>query len=225
MDDDSSGTVHAMSNGAVARLRHNREKIVAAAESVFLRHGFLGTNMDTVAETAGVSKQTVYAHFRSKEALFIEVVESMTGGAAHQLREDIEEPLDNRPVRDYLLELASEQLTVVMTPRLMQLRRLVIGEAERFPELGKSLYENGPQKSIDKLARAFAHYTAIGQLNTPDPVAAARQFNWMLMGEPTNRAMLLGDAGIPGKSQLKAHARETVRVFLCAFAVEAVKRN
>ncbi|WP_206680519.1 TetR/AcrR family transcriptional regulator [Neoaquamicrobium sediminum] len=69
-----------MSNGAATRTRRSREKIIAAAEEVFLHNGFLGANMDTVAEHAGVSKQTVYAHFHSKEALFIQVVEAMTGG-------------------------------------------------------------------------------------------------------------------------------------------------
>ena len=134
-----------MSNGAATRLRRSRGKILAAAAEVFLRHGFLGTNMDAIAEKADVSKQTVYAHFNSKEALFIQVVEAMTGEAAHELREGIEEPLDDRPVKEFLLGLAVDQLTVVMTPRLMRLRRMVIGEVERFPELGQSLYENGPR--------------------------------------------------------------------------------
>ena len=209
-----------MSNGAATRLRRSRGKILAAAAEVFLRHGFLGTNMDAIAEKADVSKQTVYAHFNSKEALFIQVVEVMTGEAAHELREGIEEPLDDRPVKEFLLGLAVDQLTVVMTPRLMRLRRMVIGEVERFPELGQSLYENGPKRSIDRLARAFAHYGLIGQLATPDPVKAATQFNWMLMGAPTNAAMLLGDAGIPDKAEIRSHAAETVSIFLCAYGFE-----
>lgn len=208
-----------MSNGAATRIRRSREKILTAAEEIFLRHGFLGTNMDGVAELAGVSKQTVYAHFKSKEALFIEIVAAMTGGAAEAIGEDVEEVLDDRPVEDYLMAVAVDQLTIVLTPRLMQLRRMVIGEVERFPELGRSLYLNGPMRSIRRLTRALAHYTAIGQLRTPDPEVAATQFNWLVMGAPTNAAMLLGDAGIPGKEALRAHARESVRIFLSAYAV------
>ena len=203
-----------MSNGPANRLRRSRERILAAAEDEFLQNGFLGTNMDSVADRAGVSKQT-----------FLEVVEAMTGGAARALREDVEEPLDDRPVGEYLLELAVDQLTVVMTPRLMRLRRMVIGEVERFPELGRSLFEHGPRASIERLARAFAHYTRIGQLATPDPVAAATQFNWILMGAPTNAAMLLGDAGIPTRSELERHAEESVRIFLCAYGPGVVVAN
>ncbi|MGY6705622.1 TetR/AcrR family transcriptional regulator [Roseinatronobacter sp.] len=210
-----------MSNGAETRMRRSRRKILSAAEDVFLTAGFLGASMDQVAEHAGVSKQTIYAHFKSKQALFIDVVVAMTGGAAQTLQEDIGAPLDDRPVQDFMLEAAIEQLNVVLTPRLMQLRRMVIGEVERFPELGKALFENGPQQAINRLARACAHYTAIGQLNTPDPVEAAGFFNWIVMGAPTSAAMLLGDAGIPDRDARHRHAAESVRIFLCAYGVGA----
>lgn len=214
-------TMPRVTASATTRQRRSRQKIVAAAENVFLEAGYLAASMDLVAERAGVSKQTVYAHFRSKEALFIHVVEALTGGAAHQLHEDIAEPPDDRSVEDYLMQTAVDQLTVVMTPRLMRLRRMVIGEVDRFPELGRSLFENGPKPSIAKLSRACAHYTRLGELATPDPAAAGTQFNWMLMGAPTNAAMLLGDAGLPDAEQIKAHAAETVRIFLAAYGPAA----
>lgn len=177
--------------------------------------------MDQAAVKAGVSKQTVYAHFKSKQALFIDVVVSMTGGAAQTLEQDLGGPLDDRPVQDFLLDAANEQLDVVLTPRLMQLRRMVIGKVERFPELGKALFENGPQKAISRLALACAHYTAIGQLNTPDPTEAASFFNWIVMGAPTSASMLLGDAGIPDSDARHRHATESVRIFLCAYGAGA----
>jgi TetR/AcrR family transcriptional repressor of mexJK operon len=209
-----------MSTGVVPRVRRSRAKILMAAETVFLQHGFVATNMDAVADAAGVSKQTVYAHFRSKEALFVEVVEAMTGGAAQEIAEDDEDTFDDRPVRGYLMAVAMDQLTVVMTPRLMRLRRMVIGEVERFPELGRSLYENGPARSIRRLTRAVAHYTHTGELQAPDPTLAATHFNWLVMAAPTNAAMMLGDAGIPGPADLRAHAEEAVRIFLRAYAGE-----
>jgi len=87
-----------MANGAATRVRRSREKILAAAEDVFLHAGFLGANMDAIAEKAVVSKQTVYAHFQSKEALFLEMIAAMTGGAARAIGEDVEDRLDDRPV-------------------------------------------------------------------------------------------------------------------------------
>ena len=209
-----------MSNGAATRIKRSKSKILPAAEAVFLQYGFLGTNMDTVAERAGVSKQTVYAHFQSKEALFIEVVEAMTGGAATDIGEDVPEVLDDRPVADYLLNVAIDQLVIVMTPRLMRLRRMVIGEVERFPDLGRSLYVNGPIRSIKRVERALIHYGELGQIRASDPHEAATQFNWIIMGAPINRAMLLGDAGIPRRAELIRHAQEAVRIFVSAYRVD-----
>lgn len=206
-----------MSKGAEARIRRSREKILVAAEDAFLLHGYLGTSMDVVAKQAGVSKQTVYVHFGSKEALFVAVVEGMTGAAAHQIGEDAEDDFTGVTVRDFLLGVAQDQLSVVLTPRLMRLRRMVIGEVERFPELGRSLYENGPQRSIARVATALAHFMQQGQLRRADPKAAAAHFNWLVMGGPLNAAMLLGDEATPSGAALDLHARESVRIFLAAF--------
>ncbi len=214
-----------MANGAETRIKRSREKILAAAEDVFLRHGFLGANMDAVADEAGVSKQTVYAHFKSKEALFIQVVEHMTGGAAHDIGEDVDDDFEGISAESFFIRVAIDQLLVVMTPRLMRLRRMVIGEVERFPELGRSLYENGPMRSIKRLATAIAHYSAVGELHCTDPKSAAISLNWLIMGGPTNAAMMLGDVGIPSKPELEAHARESVRIFLTSVRVPLKRQS
>ncbi len=188
-----------------------------AAEQLFLRSGFPGTTMDEVAATAGISKQTVYSHFGSKESLFVEVVEAMTGGASQALEQQIGLRERAVPLEPFLLAFARQQLSIVLTPRLMQLRRLVIGEVERFPDLGRALHRQGPQRSIEKLAAVLEEHAGRGALDCADPLAAASYFNWLLMGEPVNRAMLLGDSGIPAEGDLKAHAQESVRIFMAAF--------
>ena len=206
-----------MSNGAETRTKRSQLKILAAAEDAFLDHGFLGTSMDAVADLAGVSKQTVYSNFGSKEALFLRVVNEMTGGAADTLSEN-EQVIDYpSSVREYFLEASEAQLTVVMTSRLMKLRRMVISEVERFPELGRELHRTGPQPSINKFSRAIDHYQKLNQLIACDPLMAAKRYNWLLMGEPVNSAMLLGDFGLPTKHEISAHAGECVDLFLRAY--------
>jgi TetR/AcrR family transcriptional regulator, mexJK operon transcriptional repressor len=209
-----------MSNGAETRIRQSKAKILDAAEAVFLQSGFLGTNMDHVAAQAGVSKQTVYAHFRSKEALFIQVVEQMTGGAARLIGEDVEDDFTGRSAGEFLLQVANDQLFSVLTPPLMRLRRMVIGEVERFPDLGRSLYDGGPGRSIARVTRAIEHYRGRGQLHCADARGAATKFNWLVMGGPTNLAMMLGDRAIPSKPELEAHAAECVRIFMAAYGCE-----
>lgn len=51
-----------------------RRAIVAAATGVFLRYGFKKTSMDDLARAAGLSRQGLYLHFPTKEALFKEAL-------------------------------------------------------------------------------------------------------------------------------------------------------
>ena len=104
-----------------------------------------------------------------------------------------------------------------MQPRLMQLRRLVIGEANRFPELGRAFYERGAGRSIAALAAAFERLTARGLLRARRPGARRRRtstgWSWPA---PVNRAMLLGDDAIPTAAELDRYAEGGVRAFLAA---------
>lgn len=210
----------AMTSSAKTRVERTRRSIISAAADLFLKHGFLGTNMDEIAATAKVSKQTVYAHFQSKEALFLEIVRGMTGEAGDELQEQVAGPVHDLPLEHFLRDFANQQLSTVMTPQLMQLRRLVIGEVERFPELGKALHDHGPGRSIGRLAKAFARYRERGQIKADDVHAAASFFNWLIMGAPVNDAMLLGNGAILQADALQAHAKEAVRIFLAAYCVD-----
>ncbi|RUM06291.1 hypothetical protein EFB14_31610 [Rhizobium fabae] len=110
-------------------------------------------------------------------------------------------------------------------PRI-RLRRLVIGEVTRFPELGVVLYSGGPGRAIESLAATFDRLAALGALSIADTKLAATQFNWLGMSAPLNRAMLLGDAAIPDASALRTHAsnmsRERVRRF-CGRDIQQTK--
>ncbi|MBB5790142.1 TetR/AcrR family transcriptional regulator [Jiangella mangrovi] len=200
-----------------ARSDEKHLAIVRAAREVFLSNGYLGTNMDLIASRSGVSKQTVYTHFGNKEALFLEIVGSMTGDAGDLVHHDRPELGADEDLEAFLVAFAQRQLLVVMTPDLLQLRRLVIGEVGRFPELARVLYERGPQRAMDEIRAMFERLRDAGRLAVDDPAAAAEWFNWLVMAAPLNRAMMLGDDAVPPEDDLRRHVEEAVRIFLAAF--------
>ena len=55
------------------------QQILDAARALFLKDGFSATSMDAVAKAAGVSKATVYAHYKSKEELFAAMIGAECG--------------------------------------------------------------------------------------------------------------------------------------------------
>ncbi|MGH9398541.1 MAG: TetR/AcrR family transcriptional regulator [Terriglobia bacterium] len=209
------------SKAVIAEETGNSEKkrraILEAAMSVFLKSGYLGASMDEIASIARVSKQTVYKQFSSKEALFVGIVTSMTGTAGDAVHNNVPELAENDELSEYLQMYAFRQLTVVLTPPILQLRRLVIGEVSRFPELARVLYERGPQRAMVIFATILEQLAARGLLKIDDPKTAASHFNWLVMSEPLNRAMLLGDEAIPKPAALRRHVAESVRVFLAAY--------
>jgi TetR/AcrR family transcriptional repressor of mexJK operon len=204
---------------AEPRSARKRRAILEAATAAFLRQGYLGTSMDEIAAAAGVSKQTVYKHFADKERLFTEIVAGAVDEAGDPLAGEVLELVQGRDVEAGLRELARRQLASVMQPRLMQLRRLVIGEAGRFPELGRAFYERGAGRAVALLAEAFERLGERGALAIEDPELAATHFNWLVMSAPVNRAMLLGDEGLPTRDELDRYADAGVRAFLAAYGV------
>ena len=192
---------------------------------MFLQKGYLATNMDEIAALAAVSKQTVYKNFPGKETLFVEIVSSVTNRASDRVHSEMPDLAEGEDVAEYLRRYAYRQLSVVLTPRVMQLRRLVIGEVGRFPELARALFEGGPRRAMAAMAALFKRLSDRGVLAIDDPAVAASQFNWLIMGEPLNRAMLLGDQAIPKPAQLRRHAAAGVRTFLASYGSRGASRR
>jgi TetR/AcrR family transcriptional regulator, mexJK operon transcriptional repressor len=199
------------------RTERKRTAITEAATELFLRDGYRGTSMEDIATAAGVSKQTVYKQFADKEQLFCRVVEALVNAASDPVHEALRGLEITGDIEVALSAVARRQLELVLEPRLMQLRRLVIAEATRFPQLGKVFFDQGPRRTIEALAEAFAQLGAEGSLRVDDPAVAATHFNWLVMGEPLSRAMLLGLDRSPSAKQIDHWATTGVRTFVAAF--------
>jgi AcrR family transcriptional regulator len=191
--------------------------IIDAATTAFLRSGYRGTSIEEIAARARVSKPTVYKHFADKEHLFAEMVVATVNEASDPVHQGVLELQDSGDVEADLRDLARRQLQLVLQPRILQLRRLVIGEAGRFPELGRAFYEQGAGRTLAALAATFERLADRGALELDDPVVAADQFNWLIMSAPVNRAMLLGDDRPPDPAEIERWADNGVRTFLAAY--------
>jgi TetR/AcrR family transcriptional regulator, mexJK operon transcriptional repressor len=199
------------------RSKRKRTAILEAATRAFLSNGYLGTSMDEIAALARVSKQTVYKHFADKERLFSEIVTATVDEIADPNYDEVLKLKDTGDVERDLRGFARRQLRAVMEPRLLALRRLVIGEAGRFPQLGRLFYERGPGRTIAALATMFERLASRGALELDDPRLAAAHFNWLVMSIPLNQAMLLGEDEPASPAELDRYADAGVRAFLAAY--------
>lgn len=194
-----------------------RRAILAAAEEAFLAARYDSVTMDEIAEMSRVSKQTVYTHFGTKDQLFVELVTAMTREAGDEVSAELAVPETRHEVTATLEGLLGHQLAVVLSPRLLRLRRLVIGEVPRFPDLARAVFEQGPRRAITTLEALLSEIDARGWVRVRDPAMAAEQLNWLVMGAPTNAAMFLGDDVAPTPAEQDVHVRNAVTAFLAAY--------
>jgi TetR/AcrR family transcriptional repressor of mexJK operon len=188
-----------------------------AATTLFLRSGYLGTSMEEVATVAGVSKQTVYTHFADKERLFTDLILGATNRADDFLQYMTTVLQNTDDLETDLRQVARRYLGTVLQPELLLLRRLVIGESGRFPELAHTYYERAPERTLDTLASSFQRLAERGLLRLDDAPLAARHFAYLVLGAPLDRAMFCGGDGKMTPAELERQADAAVRAFLAAY--------
>ena len=217
-------TASTQDRGGQTRTARKRRAILDAATTLFLREGYLAISMDQIAAAAAVSKQTVYKQFADKQTLFREIVTGTVAEVSDPVAEQVASLPDSADLAAGLRDLARALLAQVIQPRMMQLRRLVIGEAGRFPELGRLFYDSGPGRTIDTLTATFENLAARGTLRLQDPRLAAEHFNWLVMAAPLNRVMLCGDAELPAQADLDRYADAGTQAFLAAYGANGPLR-
>ena len=60
------------------------EVILAAAATLFLKHGLRGTSMEAIAREAGIAKPTLYAYFPDKQAVFLALTDQLISAWRHE---------------------------------------------------------------------------------------------------------------------------------------------
>lgn len=175
-----------------------------AASQLFMTEGLGRTSMDAISQAAGVSKQTVYSHFQSKDDLFRACVASKV-----QLYGIDESQIDTSlPVETALRQVGKQFLTLLSDPEVIQMFRLMIAEALGFPTLVQSFRETGPLATVAYVTQVFANY-----LDTPvvDQRAqrAASEFISMLKGEFFIEQLLGARTGI-AEQEMAEHVNHCV---------------
>lgn len=70
---------------------------------------------------------------------------------------------------------------------------------------------------LDTLSNVFAELAQDGRLHVADPPLAARQFAWLIVGEPLDRGMFNPVEELPGPAELNGVADAAAKVFLAAY--------
>ena len=193
-----------------------RQVILDAATMVFSEKGFVGANLDEVVAAASVSKQTLYKHFTDKVGLFREIVLEI-GNEVDGKFLDLPEPDAIEDVEEWIHTLALRFSRAVMDPKVQRIRRLVIAEAARFPDLASAYWEHGFRRVFGTVAEHFRALAEAGRLQAPDPLTATHHFAGLLLWIPSNRTMFSGRLDVVTDDELEGYARAGAAAFLRAY--------
>lgn len=189
-------------------------RLLDAALSVFSRLGYSGTSMDAVADAAGLSKPTLYHYFDNKETLF----KAMMRSRRDDMLLAFDQPTSDAMIRQ-LHSFAAGYAQTVMRPDMLSLARLIIGEAQRFPEIGKAYQASGPDRVLDGMIAYLTSLKTAGRLNFESAEMAAQDLWGLILSGPRTRALHDPDWQ-PKPSELEQNVNNGLRVFLKAYSTD-----
>ncbi|MBL4915804.1 TetR/AcrR family transcriptional regulator [Szabonella alba] len=177
-----------------AQIRKGRkyDQVLAGARLVFLQQGFEGASVDDIAREAGVSKATLYSYVPDKRLLFLEVAKAECCRLADEAEANIG---CDCTLREALTIAARTLVDFFTSDFFLRMYRIFVAESERFPELGREFYANGPQLGRERMVRFFEDAEARGLVMIADKSLAADQFAELCRADLfTKRVMGILDA-------------------------------
>ncbi|MBP7066451.1 TetR/AcrR family transcriptional regulator [Ferrovibrio sp.] len=193
-----------------------RQAILETARRLFLERGY-GIGLEGIAAEAGVSRQTIYNLFASKDELFAAIVQETSATITAPLA-------DLKPgslPRQVLTLLGQSYLRILSSERSVSLQRLLIHAAPQFPSIGPTFYANGPGRGIGLLADYLRRETSSGRLAVEDAELAAEQFFGMLVGKTSLRRLLRLQDGPLADAEITRRVESAVAAFLRAYSATA----
>jgi TetR/AcrR family transcriptional repressor of mexJK operon len=197
------------------RIARSRVAILAGAATIFLRDGYDRASVDDIAREAGVAKRTVYNVFADKEALFRDTVGVAIGIAEKFSAETAAATGAIREVAD-IVPMSRRLASAVLRGPVLPLRRLLVSETRRFPDLAAEYRRRAPETVLAALAGALRDLASAGELRIEDPDLAAEHLAFLIMGADMDRGMF-GDEP-PSEARTRRRAEAGAAAFIRAYA-------
>ncbi|GHA42779.1 TetR/AcrR family transcriptional regulator [Photobacterium aphoticum] len=200
------------------RSAQKREQILQAATALFVEQGY-GISMEAIAAKAQVSKQTVYAHFKTKDELFDTCIRACCSD--NQL--DISLMDDPRSPEQVLCDFAWRFQSMLLTDEAKNTYKTAVRQSESHPELAAVYLHAGPEYTTHMVAAYLTHLVEKGVLVSHlNCQHAALQLLMMFHGRSVYWAYL-GQEGQESDAERKAYLASCVEMFLHGYKSEKYK--
>lgn len=190
------------------------ERILDAASNLFLEEGFARAKMDQIASRAGITKQTIYARFPSKRALFGALAGRFSGIV---FRPQHMEENSNQSPRVFLMQFAIEVTAVLRDLKSQRLFAILAAEARAFPELASETWVEGPGRLRMRLRGFFDEQIALKRMAIASPDFAVEQFLGLLVGPLIGRLLFGRPSFFESQEHASSYLNAAVDLFLANY--------
>jgi AcrR family transcriptional regulator len=192
-----------------------RRQILDGAHEIFIARGFDAASMSDIAAAANVSKGTLYVYFEDKEHLFVALIEREREAQKRGAFEALDEDPD---LAHALTNFGERLIRLLVSEFAMSAHRIVIGVAERMPDLGREFYENGPMQGAQRIAGYLDRKVAAGQLAIDDTALAAMQFLDLCQSGLLRPRLFNAVRKPPSDAEISRVVAAAVEMFLARYA-------
>lgn len=191
-----------------------RVQILDGAREVFSSRGFDAASMSEIASCANVSKGTLYVYFADKEHLFVALIER----EREQQKQLLYDALREEPELRQALRVFGERLAALLLGDFaVSAQRVVMGVAERMPELGGEFYARGPLQGARRLAEYLRCRVAAGELAIEDCDLAASQFIDLCLSTMIRPRMFNMERSPPSPERIAKVVASAVEMFMARY--------
>ncbi len=199
------------------RSASSRQRLLTAAAAEFAARGFAGGSVERIARAARLNKAMIYYHFRSKAALYREILRDMFEAVAARVAAAARAPADPADkIRAFVEAIAIE---AEARPHFPPIWFREIAEGGRHLDDTTLAHISGIIRSLGGILREG---TAAGRFRTVNPILVHAGIVGPLLLYFASRSLRrrLGRAGVPGatavsRDEIVAHVQ---RVALIALA-------
>lgn len=191
-----------------------RGAILDAAQALFAERGIDGAAIEAIAARSGVSKVTVYGHFRDKPA----ILEALIARETERVSESILAATQgDGALRESLIRVGETLVRIGTTPCHMALDRIIALETQRNPEIGRRFFEQGPYRVHVFIAGLIAAAQEKGEIGPGDPQIMAQDLISLWFGFHAIKRKFCGGC-TPPTDELQGAVTHAVTLFLKAYA-------
>ena len=190
------------------------QEVLDVATEYFLQHGYRGASINAMARSSGISKESIYRYFSSKQQLF----EAVIGRELIEYRRSLHR-LD--------ATLRSMELRAALDhgrrddsrhhhdgSHAWRCAGLIFDEATRSPEVGQHYYKIGPEQAYTVLENVFETHAHQSDFDIP---TLARHFAGLLSLARDARAAVRGARRSRRAEEIAELAATLVDDFMKAF--------